>query len=110
MPILSPSIKISSKSSSSLSVSWDSVSCCFTSGELPLYTIQLMEYNTGSLSGPVQLSATQYTFTGLKPNTHYEVSLRTSNSIGSLSSTNTTAYTDSSAPTEPSIIFNTDTI
>ena len=71
--------------SSSFTVTWEPVSCCNASGESPFYHIILNNDDDDVTVYNVTVSpdATRYTFTGLKSQGIYSITMRALNSFGS---------------------------
>lgn len=74
-----------SVNSSSFTITWEPVSCCNASGESPSYHIILNDDDDDTILYNVTVSpdTTWYTFTGLKAQGIYSVTIRAVNSFGS---------------------------
>ena len=68
--------------SSSINATWDLLSCCESSGEIPYYILSLACNGTELHNVTIDDETNVHVFGGLEPNTNYTIRVAAVNSVG----------------------------
>ena len=82
-PISAPlMLSVVNKTSTSISVSWSPLSCCNSSGEVPLYVLSISTNDKEVYNDTTEDYTYYYLFEDLLPRTEYRISVSAVNSAG----------------------------